>query len=210
MRLLVPAVVVVVLASLGPRPRAQALAFDVASVKANTLGENSVGFGFPQGGLTATNMPLRALIIQAYKSNEYELLNLPDWAANERFDIAAKTTRPEASGDDRLAMLQALLEERFALKMHAETREMATYSLLFARQDQRLGPNLRRSTVDCVARSRVGGPAPPSPGLRAGGPGTQQLECGRAAVPVRVVESRHAADRRLMAGGRATARTSQI
>ena len=39
---------------------AQSPSFDVASIKTNKSGENRVGFGFPPGGLTATNLPLRA------------------------------------------------------------------------------------------------------------------------------------------------------
>jgi uncharacterized protein (TIGR03435 family) len=153
---------------------AQAPAFDVASVKPNKSGENRIGFGFPTGGLTATNMPLRALIIQAYKLHEYELLNLPDWAAEERYDVAAKTSNAQASGDERLAMLQTLLAERFQLRMHPEQREMAMYSLVFARDDRRLGPDIAPSTVDCVARSR--NPQPPAPPAPGGAP--PPLECG--------------------------------
>jgi hypothetical protein len=41
---------------------AQAPAFDVASIKPNKAGENRIGFAFPTGGLTSTNMPLRALV----------------------------------------------------------------------------------------------------------------------------------------------------
>jgi uncharacterized protein (TIGR03435 family) len=142
--------------------------FDVASVKANRSGENRVGFAFPPGGLTATNLPLRSLIIQAYKLQEYELVNLPSWTADERFDIAAKSANAQASGEERLVMLRALLADRFKLKMHDETREMAMYSLVVARDDKRLGPNLTPSAIDCEARSRAGQPppppAPPAPG----------------------------------------------
>jgi uncharacterized protein (TIGR03435 family) len=144
--------------------------FDVASVKANRSGESRIGFGFPPGGLTATNLPLRALIIQAHRLHEYELLNLPEWARDERYDVTARTSHARASGDDRLRMLRTLLADRFKLRMHAETREMALYSLEFAREDRRLGPNLIPSTVDCVARSRGDQPAPPPAPPRPGEP----------------------------------------
>jgi uncharacterized protein (TIGR03435 family) len=154
-------------------------AFEVASVKANRSGENRVGFGFPPGGLTATNMPVRALIIQAYRLQEYELVNLPGWAADERFDVTARSSHPQASADERRVMLQALLADRFKLRMHPETREMAMYSLVFARDDQRLGPGLTPSPIDCAARSRGTEPsaaAPPAPTPPAG---EQPLpECG--------------------------------
>ena len=157
---------------------AQSPSFDVASIKTNKSGENRVGFGFPPGGLTATNLPLRSLIMQAYRLAEYELINLPDWAGSERFDISAKTTNAQASGEDRLVMLQALLAERFKLEMHTESREMAVYSLVFARADKRLGPDITPSTVDCVARSRSGAPPSPPPAPPAPGQPPPALECG--------------------------------
>ena len=150
--------------------------FDVASVKANRSGESRIGFGFPTGGLTATNLPLRALIIQAYRLQDYELIDLPGWAVDERFDITAKTTNAQASGDERLLMLRALLSDRFKLRMHTETREMSMYSLVFAREDKRLGPNLTPSAIDCVARSRGAQPQPATPPSRAGEPPLP--ECG--------------------------------
>jgi uncharacterized protein (TIGR03435 family) len=152
-------------------------AFDVASVKPNKSGEGRIGFAFPQGGVTATNLPLKALIIQAYKLQDYELINLPDWAANERFDITARTSNVQASGEDRLLMLRTLLEERFKLAMHPERREMAMFSLVFARDDKRLGPNITTSSVDCEARSRQPAPAGPPPAPIVGS-GTPLPECG--------------------------------
>jgi uncharacterized protein (TIGR03435 family) len=46
-------------------------------------------------------------------------------------------------------MLRALLAERFALKAHVERREMATFALVNTRADGALGPDLKRSAVDC-------------------------------------------------------------
>ena len=48
-------------------------------------------------------------------------------------------------------MLRALLEDRFRLKTHIETREAPIYALVTARSDKRFGPQLRRTEVDCVA-----------------------------------------------------------
>jgi uncharacterized protein (TIGR03435 family) len=47
-------------------------------------------------------------------------------------------------------MLQRLLEERFSLQTHRETREMPVYELVKARADDQLGPRLRVSTLDCA------------------------------------------------------------
>jgi len=55
-------------------------------------------------------------------------------------------------------MLRGLLEDRFRVVVHSETREMPVYALVLARPDGRLGPQIRRSQVDCVSTL----PAPPS------------------------------------------------
>jgi uncharacterized protein (TIGR03435 family) len=143
--------------------------FEVASIKANRSGENRIGFAYPPGGLTITNLPVKALIIQAYRIQDHELFGLPDWASSERFDITAKAASADVTGPDRLVMLQALLVDRFKLRIRTEMREMSVYALTFARDDRQLGPNITPSTVDCVARSKGAQsppPPPPAPGAR--------------------------------------------
>jgi uncharacterized protein (TIGR03435 family) len=46
-------------------------------------------------------------------------------------------------------MMQSLLEERFALKAHRETREGPVYRLVLAKQDGTLGPQLLKSNSEC-------------------------------------------------------------
>ena len=46
-------------------------------------------------------------------------------------------------------MLRTLLAERFGLKARIVQREMAAFSLVRAREDGTLGPDLERSTADC-------------------------------------------------------------
>jgi uncharacterized protein (TIGR03435 family) len=63
-------------------------------------------------------------------------------------------------------MLRSLLEDRFKLSVHRETREMPIYALVVARSDGRLGPRIRRPTSDYCEQARKGvagkpGAAPP-------------------------------------------------
>lgn len=46
-------------------------------------------------------------------------------------------------------LLQSLLQDRFKLQVHHETRELPVYVLTV--KDARFGPGLRPSSVDCVA-----------------------------------------------------------
>lgn len=151
------------------------MAFEVASVKANNSGTPNVQIGLQPGGrFTATNVPLRQLIIFAYQLQNFQIVDAPDWTRNERFDILAKAEAPVAPaplgtvGPIQL-MMRSLLAERFALKTHTETRELPIYELRVVRSGGQLGPQLKPSTVDCaqVGGRRGGGPpAPPAPGER--------------------------------------------
>jgi len=51
-------------------------------------------------------------------------------------------------------MMHQLLAERFKLRMHHETRQLPIYVLVMAKGDGQLGPDLRRSTRDCVEDGR--------------------------------------------------------
>ncbi len=50
-----------------------------------------------------------------------------------------------------LGMLRGLLEERFQLRTHFESREQPIYALVLSDENGELGPQLRRRTVECAA-----------------------------------------------------------
>lgn len=127
---------------------AQVLSFDVASVKSNTSGESEGSLGPRPGGYGATNVPLRILIVRAYQLRPFQVVGGPSWVDSERFDLDARASA-NRSTDEILPMLQALLAERFKLVVRRETREQPIYALVTARQDRRLGPQLKRSVTDC-------------------------------------------------------------
>ena len=58
---------------------------------------------------------------------------LPSWADSERYTIEAKSQGNAAAAVMRGPMLQALLEDRFALKVHRETREGRAYMVTVAK-----------------------------------------------------------------------------
>ena len=149
----------------------EGLAFDVASVKPNRSGETRLSVNTEPGRFVAVNAPLVLLVRLAFAAPEYRLLNLPDWARTERFDILGTTDGPIDLARQR-AMLRTLLRERFKLVVREETRELPIYALVLTTPDS-LHPNLRRSSTDCVAlaASRTTTPSPPSPRILCGARG---------------------------------------
>jgi uncharacterized protein (TIGR03435 family) len=152
--------------------------FEVASVRPNTSGDNRMSSKtLPGGRFEAINIPPRLLIINSYTLQPQQLVGAPDWISSERFDIVAKADGelgPPVSrdGPSRLQlMIRALLEERFKLEVHREPKELPIYALVFAREDRKLGPGLKPSSIDCAAlaaaRRKGSAPAkPPKPGER--------------------------------------------
>ena len=169
--------------------------FEVASVKPNRSGEPRVMIRSEPGGrFTATNVPLRVLIRNAYGITEdSRIVDAPGWVGSERFDIVAKASSevpsliPGGAVGPMNLMLQALLEDRFRLGVHRETRELPLYVLSIAAADRRLGPRLTRTTVDCVAILAKlyppNGPAAPPPPFVPG----QPPPCGSTGGPGQVL-----------------------
>lgn len=130
--------------------------FEVASVRPNTSGDGKVMLGIQPGGrFNALNVPLWDLIRQAYNLQRSQIVGGPDWLETARYDIVAKAegeiprSGPGAPSGPLNFMMQDLLEERFKLKAHRDTREMPIYALTLARSDQKLGQGLRSSSTDC-------------------------------------------------------------
>jgi len=155
------------------------LQFDVASVKANKSGPNMMSMRTLPTSFNVTNMPLRMLIVQAYRVSGYQLVGGPGWLDSERFDIAAKA--PEGSRPDQTPlMLRGLLAERFKLKIHGETRDAPIYALVLARSDGKLGPKLAKTTDDCQKIQEERAAAVKA--ARGAGPGGLNRD-GRPALP---------------------------
>jgi uncharacterized protein (TIGR03435 family) len=110
--------------------------FEIASIKPSP---ESAGWQYSikpsPGGFRATNIPLSYLITWAFQINDYQLIGGPAWMTN-RYDIAAQPAAPNSA--DWQLMVQGLLEERFHLKVHRETRERTEYALIVAKGGSKL------------------------------------------------------------------------
>jgi uncharacterized protein (TIGR03435 family) len=142
-------------------PSDRRLRFEVASVKRNELGPGSFLLGFRNGRFTARYATLLWMVRTAYGQperplTESQVVGGPPWLRLDRFDVEA--TAPGTPHSPRgtftapvIAMVRTLVEERFALKTHIESREYPLLALVLARSDGRLGPGLRRRGVECTA-----------------------------------------------------------
>ena len=130
-----------------------AIAFDVASVRPNTTGERVITVNtYPGGRFVATNISLRSLVRLAYGLQDHEIIGGPSWMNESPFDVEARagTELPEMNGPFSAGgllprMLQSLLADRFRLAAHMEMRDMPVLHLVVARDDRRLGENVKRS-----------------------------------------------------------------
>jgi uncharacterized protein (TIGR03435 family) len=110
--------------------------FDAASIRPHPLGRGGEGskresIEANPGSLNMRNISLKSAIRWAYHVMDYQISG-PDWLGYERFDIMAKAAGPAPEAELR-TMLQALLAERFQLKLHKETKELPAYVLLIAK-----------------------------------------------------------------------------
>jgi bla regulator protein blaR1 len=142
--------------------------FALTSVKPNKTGccvEGGVG----NGGGGGRDVTLKFLLAFAYRLQKFQISGGPKWIDSDRFDVEGKADDPKASFDQLRLMLQSLLEDRFKLKLHRETKESRVYALVVGKG----GPKIKLSS-DQISPD-VNGPAPrgagPNRGAIRGGEG---------------------------------------
>jgi len=142
--------------------------FDVVSVKKHIEFDAPQLFdlrGVPAGRVRITAMSLFDIIKFVYPdfSRDHQIEGGPAWLTSDRFDIEASFAAGTIPAVDRttmripaslLTMLQAMLADRFKLKVRSETKDIPIYALVLARKDGQLGPRLKRSSIDCMTPGR--------------------------------------------------------
>jgi len=113
-------------------------AYEAASVKANNSGSGGSSSNGSKGQIVFTNVPLHRLIERAYNVKPFQVTS-PDWTENVRFDIAAKYP-PDTKEEDRALMLRTLLEDRFKLAVHHDSKELQGFALVVAKSGFKLKP----------------------------------------------------------------------
>jgi uncharacterized protein (TIGR03435 family) len=108
--------------------------------------------------ITYLNYPLKWLLQTAYGLKDYQIAG-PDWLNSEQCVIEA-TIRLDATKEQSNEMLRNLLEDRFKMALHRETRNLPVYELTLIKR----GPKLKESLKE---GANGGEPLPPAKGFGA-------------------------------------------
>ena len=131
-----------------PRPE-----FEVASIKPSTVAPTGaqvhVGVQIDGAQVHCTYLSVRDYIRIAYRVKEHQVIG-PNWLASERFDIHAKLPAG-ATRDQVPEMLQTLLEARFQIKMHRDSKEFPVYGVVVGKG----GLKLKESPLDPETQAGV-------------------------------------------------------
>jgi uncharacterized protein (TIGR03435 family) len=118
--------------------------FDVATIRKRTEPSESSQFGLRPGGrVQGRNVALLRMIVAAYDVTEAQIVDVPAWVAQERWDLEAKAeglaadVRPEQIQP----LLRKLLEDRFSLRIRKEMRPLPVYHLVVDRAGHKLKPS---------------------------------------------------------------------
>jgi uncharacterized protein (TIGR03435 family) len=150
---------------------AQTPAFEVASVKRSEpitpalvqSGRLHIGVSIDSLHVRISQLSLYELTALAYQVKGHQISG-PDWMVTERYDIQAKL--PEGSRRGQVpAMMQALLAERFGMRLHRENRELSVYALVVGNG----GPHLKPSPAEDVIPQAAEGPIQGGTTVGAGG-----------------------------------------
>ena len=138
--------------------------FDAVSIKPSAAQNTNKTFRFtPDGGFRAGNYSLKDLIRLGWDVRNFQILGGPGWLDTERYNVQTKLDvpfnplSPQGEGRHR-EMVRSMLEDRFRLKVHQQTKEMTVYYLVSAQglpKLQRTGDAREASTHMNDARGQM-------------------------------------------------------
>ena len=126
---------------------AGAQTFEVATVKPVEAGPKDGRFLRMTNDHTflAKNVTLKQLVAGAYDINPSSISGATGWMDTQKFVIEARTPGDDfPQRDVQMAMLRALLVERFGLTIHRDSKVMSCYELTVAKD----GPKLQETKSD--------------------------------------------------------------
>jgi len=132
--------------------------FAVASVRPSKS-EARPEIGNSNGRGRAKNATLKMIMATAYQVPIFQISGGPAWVDSERFDIEAKAEDPKTGYIQLRLMMQSLLEDRFRLRLHRETRVSSVYFLVTSKGGARMSRSADQTSPDAT-----GPPSSPADG----------------------------------------------
>jgi uncharacterized protein (TIGR03435 family) len=116
--------------------------FEVASIRPNRSGTAQGAVFFQPGRFVARNATVKMLIAYAYSVKDFQISGGPSWIDSERFDITANEDEAASAARQKLPwkqyreqlglMVQAMLADRFHLKVIHQPKETSILALIAA------------------------------------------------------------------------------
>jgi uncharacterized protein (TIGR03435 family) len=142
-------------------PGAPKPSFDVVSIKPTAPGQRGGPGGVRGDKYTMSGITLRGLLQTAYQRPstggpvaQLQIMGGPAWMESDRYDVQATAdcSGGALSREQLQLLVRSMLEDRFQLKAHMETRELPIYNLVVAKD----GPKIKRSEDQTpVAQTQV-------------------------------------------------------
>jgi uncharacterized protein (TIGR03435 family) len=156
--------------------------YEVVSIKLSKLekGGGMIERFLPTpDGLTETNITVQEMIASAYGVAIYQISGAPGWVESDRYDVEAKMgetmmnkisqIQPSERPYARQKMMRALMEDRFKLTIHRETKNLPVYSLVVAKNGPKLQESKPAGTSANRGKDSDGGREPGMSGTQGGG-----------------------------------------
>jgi len=123
--------------------------FDVVSIRPGDANSTMRRIHITPDRYAATGTSLKGMIQQAYDLKmEDQISGVTGWADSARFDVEAKVDEkdvealkklpPEQRQQQQRLMMQAMLADRFKLRVHHERKELPMYALVVAKGGSKL------------------------------------------------------------------------
>jgi uncharacterized protein (TIGR03435 family) len=138
--------------------------FGVASINPDRSGRMSTRGIMPPGIFKADDATVKELVGYAFAVRAFQVSGGPGWIDSDRFDVEAKADDaqiealrklpPQQRAKEENLMLQALLVDRFNLKVTHTTQYLPVYALVVAKN----GPKLHEAQAGDTYRNGIKGP----------------------------------------------------
>jgi uncharacterized protein (TIGR03435 family) len=103
--------------------------------------------------VTATASTLLDMITTAYHVRYDQISGAPGWASSEHYDLEARVGEQAITTEQMRPMLQALLADRFQLRIHRENRPIPMFALVVGKH----GPKFQESSPTDDPKSSIAG-----------------------------------------------------